>query len=74
MSWFSKPRSKLGKFLDRNDIKQINLAQYSGVSEGTISKLCRADTFYPSLRNGQKIIKALKKMTHKDIQYDDFWV
>ncbi|WP_100618268.1 helix-turn-helix domain-containing protein [Bacillus cereus] len=74
MYWFKKPRSNLGGFLDRHDIKQIDLAKHSGVSEGTISKLCRANTFYPSLRNGQKIIKALKKMTHKEVQYDDFWM
>ncbi|CAI8885261.1 MULTISPECIES: helix-turn-helix domain-containing protein [Bacillus] len=74
MSWFKKPRSNLGKFLDNHNIKQVDLAQKSGVSEGTISKLCRANTFYPSFKNGQKIIKALKRMTHKEIHHDDFWM
>ncbi|WP_235190145.1 helix-turn-helix domain-containing protein [Bacillus gaemokensis] len=61
MPWFKKTRSNLGKFLDDHEIKQVNLAQKSGVSEGTISKLYRANTFYPSFKHGQKIIKALKK-------------
>ncbi|OUA14880.1 transcriptional regulator, partial [Bacillus thuringiensis serovar aizawai] len=35
---------------------------------------CQGDKFSPTMKNAQKIIKALKKLTNKDVHYDDFWM
>jgi putative transcriptional regulator len=73
--WISlgKKRSKLGKFLDKNELTQQDVVEKSGVSRGTISRLCQSDAFQPNMKNAQKIIKALKELTKKDVDYDDFW-
>ena len=75
MNWFDigKPRSKFGKFLDRHNLTQQEVSKVSGVSRGTISRLCKGNAFYPSLKNGQKIIVALKKLTNKNVDQNDFW-
>ncbi|OOR21506.1 helix-turn-helix transcriptional regulator [Bacillus cereus] len=76
MSWFGigKPRSKFGKFLDKHNLTQQELSRESGVNRGTISRLCKGDAFHPSLKNGQKIIKTLRKLTNKNVDHHDFWV
>lgn len=77
MDWFSlgKRRSKFGEFLDKNDLTQQDVVQKSGVSRGTISRLCQsAHKDGPTMKNAQKIVKALRELTgKKHIDYDDFW-
>jgi putative transcriptional regulator len=68
-----KPRSKLGKFLDKHEIKQQELAEKSKVNKATISRVSQGDAFQPSMKNASKIIKALRELTGKDVDYDDFW-
>jgi len=74
VSWFGlgKPRSKFGKWLDSNGIKQEDLAKESGVNKSTISRICSGDAFYPSMKSAAKIIKALRKRG-KNVNADDFW-
>ena len=73
--WFSlgKKRSKLGRFLDKHELTQQDVAEKSGVSRGTISRLCQNDAFQPNMRNAQKIIKAIKELTNKNVDHNDFW-
>jgi putative transcriptional regulator len=73
MFGLGKPRSKFGKFLDSNGISQQEVADKSGVSRGTISRLCQGDKFEPKIKNAMKIVSALRKITGKHIDYDDFW-
>ena len=76
VDWFKlgkRNRSKLAEFLNRNDLTQQDLANESGVSKSTIIRVCQGDNFSPTMRNAQKIIKALKKLTGKKVDYDDFW-
>lgn len=73
MFGLGKPRSKFGRFLDKHKIRQQDLVKESKVNKTTISRLCQGDTFKPSLTNGNKIIKALRKMTGKNVNIDDFW-
>jgi putative transcriptional regulator len=76
MDWFSlgKNRSKLGKFLDKNDLTQQDVVKKSGVSKGTISRLCQTEhEVGPTMKNARKVIKALRDLTGKDVDYDDFW-
>lgn len=74
--WFAlgKKRSKFGKFLDRHGITQQEVAKKSGVSRGTISRLCQPENEDgPTMKNARKIIKALRELTGKNVDYDDFW-
>ncbi|QPA33382.1 helix-turn-helix transcriptional regulator [Thermaerobacillus caldiproteolyticus] len=73
MFGLGKPRSKFGKFLDKHEITQQDLVRKSGVNRGTISRLCQGDAFKPSMKNAHKIIKALRQLTGKNVDYDDFW-
>lgn len=73
MFGLGKPRSKIGKFLDRHDISQQELVDESKVNKATISRVCQGDAFEPSMKNGRKIIKALRKLTGEQVDHDDFW-
>ena len=76
MDWFSlgKRRSRFGKFLDKHGISQQEVVKKSGVSRGTISRMCQPEHEEgPTMKNAKKVIKALREITGKDIDYDDFW-
>ena len=72
MFGLGKKRSKFGKWMDRNDIKQIDLERAAGLSRGTISKLCNDKHYTPKFPTIHKIKKALNDMG-KNIREDDFW-
>lgn len=67
-----KSRSKFGRFLDKHSISQQEIADESGVSKSTISRLCQPEEFEPTMSNAKKIIKALKNFGYP-VDYDDFW-
>ncbi|ANS52152.1 MULTISPECIES: helix-turn-helix domain-containing protein [Bacillus cereus group] len=73
MSWFKKPRSKLGRFLDDHQIKQIEISKTSGVKEATLSRICNINSVSPTAKNASKILKAIQKLTGKKVDYTDFW-
>ena len=76
VNWFrlGKKRSRFGDFLDENDLTQQDVVKESGVSRGTISRLCKPENEDgPTMKNAKKIIKALRKLTNKEVDYDDFW-
>ena len=74
MSWFGigKKRSKLGKWLDRHGVAQIEVEKETGLSRGTISRLCADDENKPTMKTAGKIIKFLKRLD-KRVSYEDFW-
>ncbi|PDY14975.1 transcriptional regulator, partial [Bacillus cereus] len=41
-------KSKLSNFLEKNKITQQELAERSGVSKSTISRVCQGDKFSPT--------------------------
>lgn len=73
MFGLGKPRSKFGRFLDKNEITQQQLVEKSKVNKATISRICQGDAFEPSMKNAKKIIKTLRELTGKNVDYDDFW-
>ena len=73
MLWFKKPRSKLGKFIDKHNLKQNEVAKTSGLRESTISRLANMDSVSPSIKTANKVLKALRKLTNKNVDYNDFW-
>ena len=74
MPWFKKPRSKLGKFIDKHELKQVDIAKNSGLRESTISRLANIDSVSPSMKTANKVLKALKKITRKNVKHTDFWI
>lgn len=73
LPWFKKPRSKLGKFLDDHNLKQKEVAKASGVKEATLSRVCNISSVSPTAKNASKILKTLRKLTGKNVDYTDFW-
>lgn len=69
-----KPRSKLGKFLDRNGIKQKDIEGWTGISRVQIGKLCdgKARDIDPRKDTMYKVISALRKRGY-DVDSSDFW-
>ncbi|MGF7046413.1 DNA-binding XRE family transcriptional regulator [Paenibacillus sp. DS2015] len=68
----NKPRSKLGKWLDRRGIKQDWLIKTSEVNKQTISSVCNDGGYIPSGNTMQKIIKALREVD-PSVKADQFW-
>ncbi|MCM3487912.1 helix-turn-helix transcriptional regulator [Alkalihalophilus marmarensis] len=67
-----KPRSKLGKWLDKNGLEQQDLARESRVSENTISKACNDKEYIPGNQTMKKILKAVRKIDSNK-KMSDFW-
>lgn len=67
-----KPRSKIGKFLDKRGISQEWLVEKSGVSRNTISQLCMDDNYDPKLSTVRQVLRALRKID-RNIKIDDFF-
>ncbi|EEK69936.1 MULTISPECIES: hypothetical protein [Bacillus] len=73
MFGLGKPLSKFGKFLKKNEITQTELKEWSGVNQNTISRISRSNGNRPSLGNGQKIIRSLKRKGYR-VDFEDFWM
>ncbi|MGE7874722.1 helix-turn-helix domain-containing protein [Bacillus paramycoides] len=73
MFGLGKPLSKFGKFLRKNAITQTELKEWSGVNQNTISRISRSNQYKPSLGNGQKLIRALKRKGYS-VDFEDFWM
>ncbi|NBI28079.1 XRE family transcriptional regulator [Chengkuizengella marina] len=72
MFGLGKPRSKLGKYLDRRGIKQEWLVSKSKVGRTTISNACGNSDYMPGAKSMQKIIKALREVD-PSARADQFW-
>ena len=73
MFGIGKPRSKFGRWLDKNNIKQIELMKKSGLGHGTISRICNEKDCTPKYSTFVKIQRALKNKWNKEVDYEDFW-
>lgn len=68
-----KKRSKLGKFLDKNNITQELIGNSSRISRHAISLLCNSRTNINPTENTQvKIIGTLRRLGY-DVSFTDFW-
>ena len=68
----NKPRSKLGKWIDRRGIKQEWLIKESGVNKRTVSQCCNDADYVPNGKTMQKIIKALREVD-TSVKASHFW-
>ncbi|MBG9938560.1 MULTISPECIES: helix-turn-helix domain-containing protein [Bacillus] len=67
-----KKRTKLGKFLDKHNIKQEWLVRKSGLGRNTIGELANNFERSPTQKTMQKILKTLREVDPR-IKADDFW-
>ncbi|KMY41476.1 helix-turn-helix transcriptional regulator [Peribacillus loiseleuriae] len=57
-----KPRSKVGKLIDKHGYTQENLVKASGVSRNTVSKVCSDPKYVPSPSVLKKIMKTIRSI------------
>lgn len=72
MFGLGKPRTKFGKWLDKNGILQNDVAKASKVGRTTISNMCSDKSYAPKYSTFEKVRRGLKKMGY-DVEYEDFW-
>ncbi|MBU8908253.1 helix-turn-helix domain-containing protein [Desertibacillus haloalkaliphilus] len=67
-----KPRSRLGKWIDKKGLEQKDLAKASKVSQNTISKVCNDKDYIPGPSTMRKILNAIRKIDPNK-KMSDFW-
>lgn len=67
-----KPRTKLGKWLDKRGISQTWLKEKTGLNKSTIGELSSDKDRSPTYQTMKKIIKALREID-PNVKSDDFW-
>jgi predicted transcriptional regulator len=67
-----KPRSKFGKWMDRNGIEQKEVAERAKVSEMTLTRICNDSEHNPRISTWVKIQRALKSMGY-EVDRDKFF-
>ncbi|WP_088105228.1 helix-turn-helix domain-containing protein [Halalkalibacter urbisdiaboli] len=68
-----KPRSKLGKWLDKRGMSQEWLMKKSGLGRNTVSRLAAGDSEHePTARTIKKIMKAIREID-PNARTDDFF-
>lgn len=75
LNWFAlgkEKRSRLGIWLDRNGVTQLELEKRTGLSRGTISRMCNDKDYEPTMKTAKKIITALQALD-PDVDYRNFW-
>ena len=73
MFGLGKPRTKFGKWMDKEGIVQNEVAKESKVGRTTISNMCSDKDYAPRYSTFEKVKRALNKMGY-DVEYDDFWM
>jgi predicted transcriptional regulator len=67
-----KPRSKLGKWLDRKGLEQKELSKASKVDKNTITKACNDKDYIPRQDVMKKLLKAIREID-PGANMSDFW-
>lgn len=67
-----KPRTRLGKWLDKRGITQEWLANNSKISRNTISKISSDKDYSPTLPTIKKIMKVIREVD-PGAKMDDFF-
>lgn len=72
MFGLGKPRTKLGRFLDRNELEQGEIANKCGMNRVSFGRLCNDKTIEPHETTKIKIVGVLRRMGF-DVSMNDFW-
>jgi putative transcriptional regulator len=72
MFGLGKPRSKFGKWIDKNGISQQWLVENCGVDKNTTSRLCNDEDYRPNRSTQARVVYGLREEGYK-IYEEDFW-
>lgn len=72
MFGLGKPRSKFGRWLDKKEIKQQDIAKSSKLGRTTISNMCSDPNHKPRYETWVKVERVLKSLGH-DVKREDFF-
>lgn len=72
MFGLGKPRSKFGRWMDRQGIEQKEVAEKANVSEMTLTRMCNDKDHQPRISTWVKVQRALKSMGY-DVDRDKFF-
>lgn len=72
MFGLGKPRTKLGKWLDKRGVTNTWLQKESGVNKNTITDLTSKGEHSPTQTTMKRILKALREIDPR-VKADDFW-
>ena len=72
MFGLGKPRSKFGKWLDREGLQQVEVAKKAKVSTATMTRICNEQDHIPKISTWVKVERALKSMGY-DVDRDRFF-
>jgi transcriptional regulator with XRE-family HTH domain len=67
-----KPRSKLGRFIDKHGYSIQDLSKASKVNRNTLGKVCSDKEYIPSPAVMKKILNAIRKID-PSAKMNDFW-
>jgi transcriptional regulator with XRE-family HTH domain len=67
-----KSRTKFGRWLDKEKVTQIEIEEKTGLSRGTVSRLCNDKDYIPKISTWIKIQRALKSFGY-NVNRDDFF-
>ncbi|MFY0805007.1 helix-turn-helix domain-containing protein [Peribacillus frigoritolerans] len=67
-----KPRSKVGKLIDKHGYTQEEFVSASGISRNTISRVCSDPKYVPSAGVLKKIMKAVRSID-EGAKADDYF-
>lgn len=72
MFGLGKPRTKFGKWIDREGITQTEVVKASGIGKNLVSKMASDKEYAPKYSTFEKVRRGLDKIGY-DVDYDDFW-
>lgn len=72
MFGLGKRRSKFGKWIDKKNIKQVDIQKRAKVGQGTMTSLCNDKDYVPKISTWVKIQRALKDLGY-DVKREDFF-
>lgn len=74
MFGLGKKRSRFGSFIDSHGIKQEKIRDITKVSRETMWKACNDDDYKPRPSIRESLTSAVKKLTGKNLDSNDFWM
>jgi len=72
MFGLGKPRSRFGKWVDKNELLQEEIAKKANVGNTTVSNMCNDKNYSPRISTWVKIEKALKQLGY-NVKREDFF-
>ncbi|MFS1511775.1 transcriptional regulator [Chengkuizengella sp. SCS-71B] len=72
MFGLGKPRTKLGKYIDKKKISQKWVSENFGLNKETVSKMCSDEYHKPNRSTKHRVVSGLRKKG-EEVEESDFW-